>query len=477
MVTPAGSLESQQLEFKSWCKDERELSHEIADAAVCLASTDGGLLIVGVDDKSSGHRALNRCPHPGVSVDWVKAKIRELTRPAVRCRVSRVSDLLPSFVGNSLGDLIVVDLPKSTYISGHRNTKGVSLKRYDKSCKPEYFEGQNDFSAASVDHLDVNALDESSMAEGAKNRAGGASLGIRVGHRPIDHLFEAGLIGSSVDQRQRSAAAPITIAALLIFGKDRVIRSEFPLAETALIDETSIARPRSSSSWLNIVAAVPYFTARITELLKSDDQSIPREVLRELLVNAYVHRCYQTQAPIQIKVRVGEVEIVNPGGLLGGLTTDTLLYSSPTYRNFLLADAARQFGYCERIGSGIDRVYYFSLLAGFDFPVLQAGSNSFSALIRTNRDRAFARFVTDYAGGLDIKLAELIILRGLRGRPYLTMEELCKLTQRTPDHIGPDLSSLQKRLMIERDSEKYRLSRQASDTIAQYDDSGQLKLF
>jgi hypothetical protein len=48
---PAAELESLQLEFKSWCKNEHDLSHEIADATVCLASTDGGLLIVGVDAK------------------------------------------------------------------------------------------------------------------------------------------------------------------------------------------------------------------------------------------------------------------------------------------------------------------------------------------------------------------------------------------------------------------------------------------
>jgi predicted HTH transcriptional regulator len=88
MVMPAASVEPQQLEFKSWCKDDRELSREIADAAVCLASTDGGLLILGVDDKSVGQRAMARCPHSGVSVDWVRAKIRELTRPPVRCPLS-----------------------------------------------------------------------------------------------------------------------------------------------------------------------------------------------------------------------------------------------------------------------------------------------------------------------------------------------------------------------------------------------------
>jgi predicted HTH transcriptional regulator len=50
-VTAAGDLESQTLEFKSWCKDERELSQQIAEAAVCLANAEGGFVIIGVDDR------------------------------------------------------------------------------------------------------------------------------------------------------------------------------------------------------------------------------------------------------------------------------------------------------------------------------------------------------------------------------------------------------------------------------------------
>ena len=374
MLTPAGELESQRLEFKSWCDDERDLSREIGDAAVCLASTDGGLLILGVDDKAVGSRAFARCPHKGVTVEWVRAKVRELTKPPVRCHVHKVSDLLPALQGEPQGDLIVVELPKTTHISGHRNSKGVSLKRYDKSCKPEYFEDQDDFSRSLVEHLDVRALDEASMSEGAKNRESETSLGERLGHWPADHLFEAGLIGPPV-QTATSGAQSVTVAAVLMFGKEGVIRSEFPSAETELVEETSVTRTTSSSSWTNIVTGLPYFITRITQILKTPDSDIPEGILRELLVNAFVHRCYRTHSPIQIKIRPGEVEIVNPGGLLGGLTSETLLYSPPTYRNFLLADAARQFGYCERIGSGIDKVYYLSLMAGFDFPILQVGSN------------------------------------------------------------------------------------------------------
>lgn len=300
-VTSAAELESQQLEFKSWCKDERELSHEIADAAVCLASTDGGLLIVGVDDKAIGQRSCARCPHSAVSVDWVRAKVRELTKPAVRCHVHKVSDLLPGLRTEPQGDLIVVDLPRTTRISGHRNSKGANVKRYDKSCKPEYFEDQDDFSRSGVEHLDLSALDEASMREGAKNREIEASLGHRLGHRPADHLFEAGLIGAPV-QHTGSPAKSVTVAAVLMFGKEGIIKSEFPSAETVLVEETSVTRPTSSSSWGNIVTGLPYFVTRITQLFKTPDQDIPQDILRELLVNAYVHRYYRTHAPIQIKI-------------------------------------------------------------------------------------------------------------------------------------------------------------------------------
>jgi len=34
---PAGNLETQTLEFKGWCRDEKELSQKVSEAAVCLA--------------------------------------------------------------------------------------------------------------------------------------------------------------------------------------------------------------------------------------------------------------------------------------------------------------------------------------------------------------------------------------------------------------------------------------------------------
>ena len=325
----------------------------------------------------------------------------------------------------------------------------------------------------------MSALDEASTQGESQERESETSLGERLGPaRHADHLFEAEASSGPPVQAATSTAQSVTVAAVLMFreGKASSGRS-FPSAwRPKLVEETSVTRTASSSSWTNIVTGLPYFITRITQLLKTPDSDIPEGILRELLVNAFVHRCYRTHSPIQIKIRPGEVEIVNPGGLLGGLTSETLLYSPPTYRNFLLADAARQFGYCERIGSGIDKVYYLSLMAGFDFPILQVGSNSFSALVRTNRDRPFESFIKSYSGGLNITLNELIVLRGLRGRLSRSIDELGHLAQRTPEHIHTLLSGLERRHIIDGDERGYRLSRQTLDTIAQYGESGQAEV-
>ncbi|MGO9453878.1 MAG: helix-turn-helix domain-containing protein [Candidatus Binataceae bacterium] len=79
----AGELESQTLEFKSWCRDEKNLCGELAEAAVCLANADGGFVIIGVQDRNVGRRAASTCPYRAVTADWIRAKVREFTTPPV----------------------------------------------------------------------------------------------------------------------------------------------------------------------------------------------------------------------------------------------------------------------------------------------------------------------------------------------------------------------------------------------------------
>lgn len=82
----------------------------------------------------------------------------------------------------------------------------------------------------------------------------------------------------------------------------------------------------------------------------------PKEVLRELVLNAIMHRTYEgTNAPVRIHWFMDRVEILNPGGLYGQVTPESFGRVSD-YRNPTLAEALKALGYVDRYGSGIEKV-------------------------------------------------------------------------------------------------------------------------
>lgn len=84
----------------------------------------------------------------------------------------------------------------------------------------------------------------------------------------------------------------------------------------------------------------------------------PVSALRELLLNAVVHRDYTSPTDIQIKIFDNAISFFNPGKLYGGLTIEELKtdsYQSRT-RNKLIAEAFYLTHDIEKYGSGYLRV-------------------------------------------------------------------------------------------------------------------------
>jgi len=80
----------------------------------------------------------------------------------------------------------------------------------------------------------------------------------------------------------------------------------------------------------------------------------PRVALRELLLNAVIHRNYQSSAPIRFYCFPDRITIDNPGGLYGDVTPETFPRTTD-YRNPIIAEATRVLGYTNRFGQGIAR--------------------------------------------------------------------------------------------------------------------------
>lgn len=88
-----------------------------------------------------------------------------------------------------------------------------------------------------------------------------------------------------------------------------------------------------------------------TERLQPD---YPEWALRELLMNAVMHRNYDSNTPIHFYAFSDHIEIQNPGGLYGEATPENFPYRN-SYRNPVIAEAMKSLGLVNRFGYGVQR--------------------------------------------------------------------------------------------------------------------------
>ncbi len=92
-------------------------------------------------------------------------------------------------------------------------------------------------------------------------------------------------------------------------------------------------------------------------------------VVRELLVNALVHRPYTQRGDIFLNLHPDRLEIVNPGPLPLGVTPQNVLHTT-VRRNEHLARLFHDLKLMEREGSGFDKIFEVLLSQGRPMPEL-----------------------------------------------------------------------------------------------------------
>jgi ATP-dependent DNA helicase RecG len=80
----------------------------------------------------------------------------------------------------------------------------------------------------------------------------------------------------------------------------------------------------------------------------------PEWALRELLMNAVMHRNYDSHTPIRFYAFSDHIEIHSPGGLFGEATPENFPTRN-SYRNPIIAEAMKSLGFVNRFGYGVLR--------------------------------------------------------------------------------------------------------------------------
>ena len=80
----------------------------------------------------------------------------------------------------------------------------------------------------------------------------------------------------------------------------------------------------------------------------------PPVAIRELLLNAIMHRSYESNAPVRFYWYDDRIEIQNPGGLYGVASPENFPRQTD-YRNPVLSGALATLGYVNAFGRGVIR--------------------------------------------------------------------------------------------------------------------------
>ena len=113
--------------------------------------------------------------------------------------------------------------------------------------------------------------------------------------------------------------------------------------------------------------------ATIMGIHRQDTYEIPPDAIRELIINAAVHRSYLDHGNIQVAVYDDRLEITSPGKLPMGQTLERMKEGYSQIRNEALAYAFSYMNLIEHWGSGIPRIIGKVKAAGLREPEFIGG--------------------------------------------------------------------------------------------------------
>jgi ATP-dependent DNA helicase RecG len=115
----------------------------------------------------------------------------------------------------------------------------------------------------------------------------------------------------------------------------------------------------------NIIKEKP---VRVDSFQEKKIVNYPYWALRELVMNAIMHRSYETNSPIYFYEFSNRIEIHNSGGLFGDVNASNFPDASG-YRNVVLAETLKRLGYVNRFNYGVKRAMHELAINGNGQPL------------------------------------------------------------------------------------------------------------
>jgi ATP-dependent DNA helicase RecG len=418
---------------------------ELARDCVCFANGAGGRIFVGIEDG-------DLLPPPGQRIDpgltdRVRRRIGELT---VNVQV------LPEIQRYDNGDeVLVLTIPRAAGVAS--TSDGRYYLRVGDTCQP----------VVGDDVLRLATERPSTPWETLTH------LGVPVGNADVAKttswcaaIRASDRVKASVREKSDSellehyglaVGGVLTNLGVLLIGKaaDRARLGSAPVVQAIRLDAQG--KKVGKLSWddhtlspIELLGAIWNGVPDFRESYEVPDgmfrTTIPafeESVVRELLVNALVHRPYTQRGDIYLNLDPEKLEVVNPGRLPLGVTPKNILHASRR-RNDGLARVFHDLKFMEREGSGFDLMYERLLASGRGAPTPSEGPDSVHVVVpRRILHPGVIRFLGEADRKFSLSQREKIALGLMAPTEGLSAVELAEqLELNSPPEVGRWLDRL-----------------------------------
>lgn len=350
---------------------------ELAQDCVCFANGAGGTLLIGLEDDADAPPQAQRV-EPAL-LDRIRKRVGELT-----VNVQVLPELKRHDNG---GEYIALAVPRAVGVAS--TSDGRYFLRVGDACRPvvgdDVLRLANERPAIPWESMTSLAVPVADV-DGKKVEQFASAL--RVSDRVKPSVKEKGDDELLTHYRLASGAVLTNLGVLLV-GRtsDRARLGTAPIVQAIKYDErgAKVAKWTWDDYQLSPVELIDAIWSELPDfresyelpdgMLRTKVPAFDEAVVRELLVNALVHRPYTQRGDVFLNLHPDRLEVVNPGRLPLGVTPRNILHASRR-RNDGLARVFHDLKLMEREGSGIDLLFERLLASGRKVPTILEGSDS-----------------------------------------------------------------------------------------------------
>ncbi|HCN7787271.1 TPA: putative DNA binding domain-containing protein, partial [Escherichia coli] len=367
-------------------KSKQIAPNKLQETFVAFANADGGNIYIGIEDAASGRERISGFNEPE-EANAIISTLLENTNPAVE-------NVEVEYLRTPSNGLILhVDIPKSPKVhytaSGdcfiRANAQKLKIKG-ERITQLSYSKGAEPYEKKAVDIVEVEDILESEYYSDYLRRIG-------TTQSPRVFLKKQRLL------TKKDGEFVPNVGCVLLFDEEpqgcldtrcavkvyrlRTTEAEYK-REQLQEDPVTIEGPLEVVI-LNTIAKVKEYVdgASFKDGENLVKLSYPAEALKEILVNAVIHRDYSQKDDVHVKVYDNRIEVQSPGRLPGYMTINNL-YEERFSRNPNLVRLLHKLPnpVNHDIGEGLDTAKNELRKAGLVAPVFEERGNNFVVIVK-----------------------------------------------------------------------------------------------